>query len=480
MDRSPGKAMTTGSGPNDEGGAAPATVLLVETSASAAGRIEKALLSAGMGEFRVEWVTRVPEAVERLGRGDVDIVLVGLDEPDRDPMDAFDRIRRATPDALILPLNGAAPEGAGPAACDDGHDAPGTARQTEAHWLPDALRYVTQRKNAEAALHAAEEILFEEKERAQVTLNSIGDAVLVTDLQGNVTYVNPVAEVLTGWTNPVAAGRPLADVFDIIDGGTREPAENPALQAIREDRAVGLAANCVLRRPDGGESGIEDSAAPIHDRHGRVSGAVIVFRDVSLSRAMTHKMAYLAHHDALTDLPNRVLLAERLDQAIRLAHRHGRKLALLFVDLDDFKAINDSLGHVVGDHVLQAVAETLTACVRASDTVCRQGGDEFVILLAEIQTTAGAIRPAEKVLERLSEPLVVDEHVVSVRASIGVSVYPDDGDDTETLLRHADAAMYKARDDASAPQDIHPPPGNRRPAVQPAGERRADRLFEQE
>lgn len=437
-------------------GTCPVTVLLVEAGGEGGKRIEDALAGAPAGDFRVERVTRLPDAIERLGRGDIDVVLVGLKQPDPDSMDAFDRIRRATPDALILPLN----ETGG---ADDEHEDAGSAtRQREAHWLPDALRYVTQRKTAEAALHAAEEVLFEEKERAQVTLNSIGDAVLVTDLRANVTYVNPVAEVLTGWKHADAVGRPLDEVFCIIDGATRQTAENPALRAMRDDRIVGLAANCVLLRRDGGESGIEDSAAPVHDRDGRVSGAVIVFRDVSQSRAMTRRMAYLAQHDVLTGLPNRVLLEERLGQAIGMTPRHGNKVGLLFVDLDGFKRINDSLGHVVGDHVLQAVGNVLTACVRTTDTVCRQGGDEFVILLAEIRDTEDAIRVAEKLLTAFSASLVVDGHALQVRLSIGISVHPDDGGDAETLLDHADRAMYRARKNGDSDYDVVPVHGDPR------------------
>ncbi len=137
---------------------------------------------------------------------------------------------------------------------------------------------ISARKSAEFVLQAAEEALFDEKERAQVTLNSIGDAVLTTDLFGNVTYLNPVAEAMTGWSREEALGRPLVDVFRIIDGKTGQAAANPAQRAIEQDRTVGLVADCVLVRRDGFESGIEDSAAPIHNREGRVVGAVIVFR----------------------------------------------------------------------------------------------------------------------------------------------------------------------------------------------------------
>jgi diguanylate cyclase (GGDEF)-like protein/PAS domain S-box-containing protein len=412
----------------------PIAVLLVESDAARAEVIGDALAEAGNGRFRIETVTRLPDALERLVLGGIEVVLVGPGLSDCADTDVFGRIRQAAPGVLVLPLEGADFESGQVDRCREA-----------AHWLPYALQYVGRHKKAESVLRTAEETLFEEKEWARVTLSSIGDAVLVTDVHGNVTYLNPAAEALTGWPSEEAAGRPLAEVFHIVDGGTRQPAVDPARRAIAEDRTVGLEANCVLMRPDGSESDIEDSAAPVHDRHGRVAGAVIVFRDVSQSRAMTRKMAYLAQHDALTGLSNRTLLRERLDQAIHLARRHDKQVALLFVDLNDFKLINDKLGHVVGDHVLQTVADFLVSCVRTADTVCRLGGDEFVILLSEIERPEDAFQVAEKLLTELPRPLVVDGHALRVSMSTGISVFPEDGEDMEALLRHADSVMYHAK-----------------------------------
>lgn len=304
---------------------------------------------------------------------------------------------------------------------------------------------ITARKTADLIACMAEEALFAEKERAQVTLNSIGDAVLTTDVDGNLTYLNLVAETMTGWTQDEALGQPLAEVFNILDGISRETARNPAQLAMSEDRVVGLAAGCVLLRRDGVESSIEDSAAPIHNREGRVTGAVIVFHDVSESRAMAARMEHLAHHDFLTGLPNRALLNERLSQAIGMARRRGKQVALLFLDLDYFKYINDSLGHAIGDLVLQVVAERLAACVRTTDTVCRRGGDEFVILLSEIEQIEDAARVADKLLQVFSLPQRIGGHALHVTLSIGISVYPDDGACAETVLRNADTAMYCAK-----------------------------------
>ncbi|WP_313950608.1 EAL domain-containing protein [Accumulibacter sp.] len=314
---------------------------------------------------------------------------------------------------------------------------------TQAHVY--TVEDISVRKSMESALHAAEEALFEEKERAQVTLNSIGDAVLTTDLLGNVSYLNLVAEAMTGWSRQEAMGRPLSEVFRIIDGTTRQAAANPAQRAIEADGSVGLIADCVLLRRDGAEYAIEDSTAPIHNRYGQISGAVIVFHDVSQARAMTLKMAHLAQHDVLTGLPNRLLMTERLSLAIGLAQRHGKQVALLFLDMDRFKHINDSLGHGVGDELLQSVAGRLVACVRATDTVCRHGGDEFVILLADIEQPQDAAHVAEKLHAASAAPHLVGGHELHVSLSIGISVYPDDGSDATTVMGNADTAMYHAK-----------------------------------
>lgn len=284
--------------------------------------------------------------------------------------------------------------------------------------------------------------------RAADVLNSIGDAVLCTDVSGLVTYLNPVAEVLTGWRSREAAGRPLAEVFHIVDGATRERAGDPAARAVKENESFGLIANCILVRRDGAEHFIEDSVAPIRDPEGQVTGAVIVFRDVSTVRDEAARVAHHARHDPLTDLPNRLLFSDRITKSIALARRHGRQGAVLFLDLDHFKPINDSLGHSMGDRLLQSVARRLLGCVRDSDTVSRRGGDEFVVLLPEIEHAGEAVRSAGRIQHALSAPHRIAGQEFRVTASIGISLYPDhDHDcDAETLIARADAAMYQAKE----------------------------------
>jgi len=282
-----------------------------------------------------------------------------------------------------------------------------------------------------------------ENEVANVTLDSIEEAVLRTDAQGKVTYLNRKAEEMTGWRREEARGRPMADVLRLIEsvggpaGGTEEG------QARKETADF---TNCILVRRDGFECGIERKVTPVQDDDGAVTGAVVAFHDVTAAQAKSLQMSHLAQHDSLTDLPNRVLFNDRLTQAIALAERQGKQLALMFVDLDHFKKINDSLGHDVGDKLLQSVAGRLLACVRRSDTVSRLGGDEFVILLSQVEHAEDAAYSARKILRALAAPHRIDNKSLDINVSIGVSTYPNDGQDAEGLMNRADNAMYEAKE----------------------------------
>jgi diguanylate cyclase (GGDEF)-like protein/PAS domain S-box-containing protein len=282
-------------------------------------------------------------------------------------------------------------------------------------------------------------------ERAQATLASIGDAVLSTDLAGKITYMNPVAERMTGWSTWEATGRPLQEVMRIVDADSRETARDPLALAVQRDTSVGVGENCLLIGRDGHESAIEDTASPIHDRHGNVTGAVIVFHDVGAARTLSLRMSHLAQHDVLTGLPNRMLLTDRLDRAITAAARHGSNLAVLFMDLDRFKSINDRLGHAAGDQVLQSVASRLVAGVRKSDTVSRLGGDEFVVLLSEVCCAGDAASAADTLCAKIAAPHRIEGRNLRVTASVGIGVCPIDGTDAETLLKKADLALLGAK-----------------------------------
>ncbi|MDN3525887.1 diguanylate cyclase [Halomonas sabkhae] len=284
-----------------------------------------------------------------------------------------------------------------------------------------------------------------EQRWARAALDAISDAVLIIDLRGTVTYMNREAETLTGWSLREATGAPVSRVLPLVDGMTNRTAIIPGRRAIEQNRTAGFTLDCVLVRQDGSKLAIEDSAAPIRDREGRVTGAVIVFRDATRSQVMLERMAHLAQHDPLTGLPNRALLTERLSRALGLARRHRHLVALLYLDLDAFKPINDSFGHAVGDSLLQAVASRVQECMRDIDTVCRQGGDEFVVLLAEINRPEDATRVAEKLLAVLGRPFCIHGNQFHVTLSIGISLYPDDADDADALMHNADTAMYHAK-----------------------------------
>lgn len=415
-------------------------VLLVLADAAQAKSVRRSLADSRHGSFEVEWVKGCADALRRLGeqRGEeIAAIVLDLFLADSQGIDTFDKLLRASPRAPILVLSDLRDESVARLAVQRGAQDYLVRERLDGYSLSKALSNMLER-----CAHA--EALFLERERAQVTLNSIGDAVISTDVEGNVTYLNAVAERMTGWTRQEASGRRLQEVLRIIDGESRRPAHDPLAMAIRRNETVAMSTNCVLIRRDGYESAIEDTAAPIRDQRGQVTGAVIVFHDVGVARSMALKMSYLAQHDFLTELPNRMLLMDRLTQAIASAHRQGKSLALLFLDVDHFKRINDSLGHASGDQLLKSIARRLVACVRGSDTVSRQGGDEFVILLPEV-AREDAASTAAKILMAVSRPHLIDAQDLHVTVSMGIGVYPADGADAETLMKNADLALFQSK-----------------------------------
>jgi diguanylate cyclase (GGDEF)-like protein/PAS domain S-box-containing protein len=379
------------------------------------------------------------EAEKHLSERAFDVILLDLGLPDAEGLDAVRRAHAAAPRVPLVVLTGLDDESLAAEALQEGAQDYLIKGQIDTRGLLRSLRYAMERK-------AIEEALFVEKERAQVTLNSIGDGVACTDISGNITFLNLVAEKMTGISREEAAGRPMAEILRILDAASRETIPNPMELAVGKNRTVHLPLNCVLVRRDGFEIPIEDSVSPIHNREGAATGAVIVFRDVSVAQAMALQMAHSAQHDFLTGLPNRMLLNDRVSQAIVLAHRHMKKVAVLFLDLDGFKHINDSLGHPIGDKLLQSIAKRLVDCGRSSDTVSRQGGDEFVVLLSEVEQSDDAASTARRMLQAIAEPHSIGQHDLHVTASIGLSIYPDDGLDAETLIKNADTAMYQAKE----------------------------------
>ncbi len=288
--------------------------------------------------------------------------------------------------------------------------------------------------------------LEEQHELLRVTFQSIGDGVITTDPAGAVRWMNPVAERITGWCLAEAAGRPLESVFRLVGEQSGAVAPNPVAACLKEGRVVGLAHHAVLVSRDGREYGLEDSAAPIRTERGAVLGAVLVFRDVTEQRRLAGEMTRRATQDALTGLINRGEFEARLQRALHKSHEDQRQHGLLFLDLDQFKLVNDSCGHAVGDLLLQQVSKLLVEAVRGSDSVARLGGDEFAILL-ENCPAEHAERIANKLCETIDRyRLVHDGRSFRIGASVGLVGVDSRWASTSAVMQVADASCYAAKE----------------------------------
>jgi diguanylate cyclase (GGDEF)-like protein/PAS domain S-box-containing protein len=298
---------------------------------------------------------------------------------------------------------------------------------------------ITGRKRAEQAM-------FAEKERAQVTLQSIGDAVISTDAAGRIEYINPIAESLTAWSLSEARGQPIGAVLKLVNELTREPMENSLSGALGRSGTGAPADHAVLITRTGSEVAIQESAAPICDRAGQVIGAVVVFHDVTKERRLRRALSWQASHDALTGLINRREFDNRLHAALLSAQRGEGSYALLYIDLDQFKVVNDTCGHQAGDRLLRDVTGLLHTRVRASDTIARLGGDEFGVLL-EGCTLEQATRIAEGVRQAIRDfRFVWGTSTLSVGASIGIVQMRAETENVANVMSAADIACYAAKD----------------------------------
>jgi diguanylate cyclase (GGDEF)-like protein/PAS domain S-box-containing protein len=294
-------------------------------------------------------------------------------------------------------------------------------------------------------LKRTERLLLEEKERAQVTLHSIGDAVISTDAQGNIEYLNPIAETLTGWSLEAARGQALESVFHLIDEQTREPIPNPVTRCLATGHIVGLPHNTLLISRNGQEYPIDNSAAPIRGQDGKVLGGVLVFRDVTEARLIAHKITHQASHDSLTGLVNRREFERRLQLVLASAKQYGTQHALCYLDLDYFKIVNDSAGHSAGDELLRQIAGLLTSQLRARDTLARVGGDEFSLLLENCPLES-AVEISENLVNTVKDfRFVWESRTFRVGVSIGLIPITAQSEDAVQFLEQADAACYAAK-----------------------------------
>jgi diguanylate cyclase (GGDEF)-like protein/PAS domain S-box-containing protein len=306
--------------------------------------------------------------------------------------------------------------------------------------IEGTIRDITALKHAKEALH-------QEKERAQVTLRSIGDGVITTDLKGNVEYMNTVAEQATGWKLEEARGNPMPEVLNIVDEKTLASPPNPASLCLQEGKSTMLAGNLLLiHRYRNQRLSVEVNASPIRDSNADISGVVLVFHDVTELRGLAKKMSYQATHDSLTGLINRREFENRINQALEHAHSEGMRHTLCYLDLDNFKVVNDTSGHIAGDELLKQLTIKLRLELREADTLARLGGDEFGILL-EGCSIENAREPAEA-LRKIVEDFrfVWDNTAFRVGVSIGLVPITGESGTLTDVLSAADSACYVAKD----------------------------------
>jgi diguanylate cyclase (GGDEF)-like protein/PAS domain S-box-containing protein len=299
---------------------------------------------------------------------------------------------------------------------------------------------ITERKRAETRV-------FEEKERAQVTLQSIGDGVITTDAGGCIDYINPVAQDLTGWDMRSARGKPVAETMTIINEHTRATVENPVMRCLKDGRVITLAENSVLITRHGDEIPIQDSAAPIRDRIGNIIGSVMVFHDTSKESRLFRQLSYQASHDSLTGLINRREFENRLVSSFdALKSDPEQSHALLYIDLDQFKVVNDTFGHTAGDELLRQLSDVVQQQIRSSDVFARLGGDEFGVLL-ERCSEQQAMDVAESIRTSVEAyRFEWQDACTTIRASIGVVMVTSEVEEVASLMSSADVACYSAKD----------------------------------
>jgi diguanylate cyclase (GGDEF)-like protein/PAS domain S-box-containing protein len=287
--------------------------------------------------------------------------------------------------------------------------------------------------------------LEQEHEKALVTLHSIGDGVITTDVAGKIEYMNPVAEQLTGWKTTAASGKPILKIFKIVHEISRKPVADPVTRCLAQNRIVELANHTVLISREGKEYVIEDSAAPIHNKLGKVLGAVLVFRDATDDRLTRHQLEYLAHHDTLTGLKNRLFFEQQLKQTVDTASRGKHQYCLLYIDLDQFKVINDTVGHAAGDELLTQVAMKFSQRVRQGDIFARLGGDEFGVIIdsIDIDNIAVLIDSYQQILQGFQFSWHNNKYDIS--CSIGATIITRATTSSAEAMRQADIACYIAK-----------------------------------
>lgn len=416
-------------------------VLLIEDNRGDARLLQEMIRERQVQTIELLHVVSMRAAESYLAEHSVDAVVLDLGLPDSQGLGALKRVQAFAPRVPLIVLTGLDDEKMAIEALQEGAQDYLIKGQIEAQGLLRAIRYAITRTSMENAL-------IEEKEQAEITINSISDAVACTDVVGNITLLNLAAEKMTGWPRKSAIGLPMDDVLRVVSrvmpGGTT----SPITFAVAQNQTMYFPPGSTLVKRDGTEMAIEGSTSPSRRSEGKSIGSVVAFRDVTEARKMASSMAYAAEHDFLTGLPNRMLLIDRVGQAIVVAKRKNTLVAMLYLDLDGFKHVNDSLGHSIGDKLLRSISKRLSQSIRSVDTVSREGGDEFILLLYDIVEPQDAAIVARRVLRALAEAHTIEHQDLHITASIGISIYPEDGATAEMLIKNADTAMYQAKENA--------------------------------
>jgi len=286
------------------------------------------------------------------------------------------------------------------------------------------------------------DLLYQEKERAEVTLESIGDSVITIDIHGNIRHLNRTAQKLTGWTNEEAYGVHFEKVVHLVEESTRQTLDSIIENVVTQDQIINLPYQSIIISRDGTEYAVEGTASPIHNQEQHIMGVVMTLHDVTENRELSKKLSYQASHDPLTDLANRLQFDEELRYAIEDAKKTGHEHVLLYMDLDKFKLINDTCGHSAGDQCLKEIANIMRQNIRQSDCVARLGGDEFGIILKNC-----TVDTARDIAQRISKSIRNYRFTWGTRRfdcsiSIGMTVIDASSKDCNAILNLADQACY--------------------------------------
>lgn len=410
----------------------PGDVRLIRTFLAEAGVDKAVLISAGT----------LARGMELLDGGAIDAVLLDLGLPDSQGLDTLHAVREKCISVPVVVLSGLQDEDIAVSAVQKGAQDYLVKGKVDGNLLWRSICYAVERKKSEAAL-------LESESKYRLLAENASDVIWTADLNLKVNYISPSVAAMQGYTPEEIVGIPLAKSMIAESFKKALALFKTGMEAEKcgkeVDRAITMFESEFIRK-DGSTFWAETIANFIRDSNGCITGLQGVTRDISERKRLEHLLVIQATHDALTGLPNRALLIDRVSMAIARAQRNKKKLALMLLDLDRFKTVNDTLGHSVGDGLLKAVSVKLAETVRLSDTVARIGGDEFTILLPEISGSNEAAEIARRVLDIFKLPLPFDGHSISTSTSIGIAVYPEDGTSFETLLKNADIAMYRVKD----------------------------------